>query len=168
MIKDRDERPKGFGYVEFGSLDDLKGALERSGTVSTALHGFRDTGGGGILRGIAAAVGYPQFAPRNWATLHARCAWAVYLCILSAHVELRYGMRKSSSSMSSCTMSPIFSRTMRFTDAPFFRLSDQALLFKRTDTGLRCQGYHCMDLKCTGHLRWVHGQRSFARLLASK
>ncbi|KZV77275.1 RNA-binding domain-containing protein [Peniophora sp. CONT] len=32
VIKDRDERPKGFGYVEFGSLDDLKGALERSGT----------------------------------------------------------------------------------------------------------------------------------------
>lgn len=33
MIKDRDERPKGFGYVEFGSLDDLKGALDKSGTV---------------------------------------------------------------------------------------------------------------------------------------
>ncbi|VDC04924.1 unnamed protein product [Peniophora sp. CBMAI 1063] len=32
VIKDRDDRPKGFGYVEFGSLDDLKGALAKSGT----------------------------------------------------------------------------------------------------------------------------------------
>lgn len=120
MIKDRDERPKGFGYVEFGSLDDLKGALERSGTVSAALYGYQDTDGCGTLRGIAAVVGQPQFAARNWVTLHARCAWAVYLCIPSAHIELRYGMGKSSSSISSCTMSLVFIRTLRFTDAPFF------------------------------------------------
>ncbi|KAI0313177.1 hypothetical protein OF83DRAFT_1142553 [Amylostereum chailletii] len=31
VIKDRDDRPKGFGYVEFGELDDLKKALEKSG-----------------------------------------------------------------------------------------------------------------------------------------
>ncbi|KAI0059200.1 RNA-binding domain-containing protein [Artomyces pyxidatus] len=30
VIKDRDERPKGFGYVEFEELDDLKGALALS------------------------------------------------------------------------------------------------------------------------------------------
>lgn len=35
VIKDRDERPKGFGYVEFEGLDDLKGALAQSGTVRT-------------------------------------------------------------------------------------------------------------------------------------
>ncbi|KAI0049004.1 RNA-binding domain-containing protein [Auriscalpium vulgare] len=32
VIKDRDERPKGFGYVEFEDLDDLKGALAMSGS----------------------------------------------------------------------------------------------------------------------------------------
>ncbi|KAI0259873.1 hypothetical protein BC834DRAFT_903663 [Gloeopeniophorella convolvens] len=32
VIKDRDERPKGFGYVEFEELDDLKGALAKSGS----------------------------------------------------------------------------------------------------------------------------------------
>ncbi|TFY74557.1 hypothetical protein EWM64_g9453, partial [Hericium alpestre] len=32
VIKDRDERPKGFGYVEFEDLEDLKGALAQSGT----------------------------------------------------------------------------------------------------------------------------------------
>ncbi|KAH6913230.1 hypothetical protein BKA70DRAFT_1369887 [Coprinopsis sp. MPI-PUGE-AT-0042] len=32
VIKDRDDRPKGFGYVEFQSLDDLKEAITRSGT----------------------------------------------------------------------------------------------------------------------------------------
>lgn len=35
VIKDRDDRPKGFGYVEFEGLDDLKGALAQSGTVRT-------------------------------------------------------------------------------------------------------------------------------------
>lgn len=33
VIKDRDERPKGFGYVEFEELEDLKGALTKSGSV---------------------------------------------------------------------------------------------------------------------------------------
>ncbi|KAI0035498.1 hypothetical protein K488DRAFT_82940 [Vararia minispora EC-137] len=31
VIKDRDDRPKGFGYVEFAELDDLKAALAKSG-----------------------------------------------------------------------------------------------------------------------------------------
>lgn len=34
IIKDRDEKPKGFGYVEFETLDGLKDALTRSGGVS--------------------------------------------------------------------------------------------------------------------------------------
>ena len=38
VIKDRDDRPKGFGYVEFGSVDDLKSALEKSGTVRSIRH----------------------------------------------------------------------------------------------------------------------------------
>ena len=33
VIKDRDERPKGFGYIEFEDLEDLKDALARSGSV---------------------------------------------------------------------------------------------------------------------------------------
>lgn len=32
IIKDRDEKPKGFGYVEFTELDSLKDALTRTGT----------------------------------------------------------------------------------------------------------------------------------------
>ncbi|KAJ3502005.1 hypothetical protein NMY22_g18732 [Coprinellus aureogranulatus] len=32
IIKDRDDRPKGFGYVEFESLDGLKDALSKTGT----------------------------------------------------------------------------------------------------------------------------------------
>ncbi|KAI8988271.1 hypothetical protein BDF20DRAFT_854780 [Mycotypha africana] len=31
LVRDRDERPKGFGYVEFEDLDSLKSALELSG-----------------------------------------------------------------------------------------------------------------------------------------
>jgi RNA recognition motif-containing protein len=31
IIKDRDDRPKGFGYIEFSTLDGLKDALARSG-----------------------------------------------------------------------------------------------------------------------------------------
>lgn len=31
IIKDRDDRPKGFGYIEFATLDGLKDALTRSG-----------------------------------------------------------------------------------------------------------------------------------------
>jgi RNA recognition motif-containing protein len=34
IIKDRDERPKGFGYIEFEELDGLKDAISRSGQVS--------------------------------------------------------------------------------------------------------------------------------------
>ncbi|KAF8318411.1 hypothetical protein DL93DRAFT_2075816 [Clavulina sp. PMI_390] len=34
IIKDRDEKPKGFGYVEFETLDGLKDGLSRSGGVS--------------------------------------------------------------------------------------------------------------------------------------
>lgn len=33
VIKDRDDRPKGFGYVEFADLDGLKEALEKSGSL---------------------------------------------------------------------------------------------------------------------------------------
>ncbi|KAH9068245.1 hypothetical protein EDB83DRAFT_2377738 [Lactarius deliciosus] len=33
VIKDRDERPKGFGYVEFEDLDDLKAALTKTGST---------------------------------------------------------------------------------------------------------------------------------------
>jgi RNA recognition motif-containing protein len=33
VIKDRDERPKGFGYIEFEDLEGLKDALSRSGQV---------------------------------------------------------------------------------------------------------------------------------------
>ncbi|EAU85647.1 hypothetical protein CC1G_10919 [Coprinopsis cinerea okayama7 len=32
IIKDRDDRPKGFGYVEFQTVDDLKEALGRTGS----------------------------------------------------------------------------------------------------------------------------------------
>ncbi|KAJ1307430.1 hypothetical protein OPQ81_001532 [Rhizoctonia solani] len=32
VIRDRDEKPKGFGYVEFETLDGLKNALSKSGT----------------------------------------------------------------------------------------------------------------------------------------
>ena len=31
IIKDREDRPKGFGYIEFATLDGLKDALARSG-----------------------------------------------------------------------------------------------------------------------------------------
>lgn len=34
IIKDRDDKPKGFGYVEFEDLDGLKDALGRTGSVS--------------------------------------------------------------------------------------------------------------------------------------
>lgn len=33
IIKDRDDRPKGFGYVEFQTLQDLKDGLAKSGVV---------------------------------------------------------------------------------------------------------------------------------------
>ncbi|ETW82934.1 hypothetical protein HETIRDRAFT_238319, partial [Heterobasidion irregulare TC 32-1] len=33
VIKDREERPKGFGYIEFEDLEDLKDALARSGSA---------------------------------------------------------------------------------------------------------------------------------------
>ena len=32
LVNGHDGRPKGFGYVEFATLDDLKGALERQGS----------------------------------------------------------------------------------------------------------------------------------------
>lgn len=31
IIKDREEKPKGFGYIEFATLDGLKDALAKSG-----------------------------------------------------------------------------------------------------------------------------------------
>ena len=31
IIRDRDDKPKGFGYVEFTTLDGLKKALEKDG-----------------------------------------------------------------------------------------------------------------------------------------
>ncbi len=33
IIRDRDEKPKGFGYVELEDLEGLKEALARSGSV---------------------------------------------------------------------------------------------------------------------------------------
>jgi translation initiation factor 4B len=33
IIKDRDEKPKGFGYIEFVELEGLKSALTKSGSV---------------------------------------------------------------------------------------------------------------------------------------
>ena len=35
IIKDRDEKPKGFGYVEFEDLEGLKTALTNNGQVGT-------------------------------------------------------------------------------------------------------------------------------------
>lgn len=37
IIKDRDEKPKGFGYVEFEELEGLKDALAKTGAVSAFL-----------------------------------------------------------------------------------------------------------------------------------
>ena len=34
IIHDREGKPKGFGYVEFAKLDELKDALSRTETVS--------------------------------------------------------------------------------------------------------------------------------------
>jgi RNA recognition motif-containing protein len=38
IIKDREDKPKGFAYIEFESLDGLKDALAKSGTVSARVH----------------------------------------------------------------------------------------------------------------------------------
>jgi translation initiation factor 4B len=37
IIKDREDKPKGFGYVEFAELDGLKDALAKSGNVSCSI-----------------------------------------------------------------------------------------------------------------------------------
>jgi translation initiation factor 4B len=37
IIKDRDDKPKGFGYVEFEDVEGLKDALSKSGAVSLTL-----------------------------------------------------------------------------------------------------------------------------------
>jgi hypothetical protein len=34
IIRDREDKPKGFGYVEFEDLDGLKEGLAKSGSVS--------------------------------------------------------------------------------------------------------------------------------------
>ncbi len=34
IIKDKDEKPKGFGYIEFEDVEGLKDALTKTGTVS--------------------------------------------------------------------------------------------------------------------------------------
>ena len=33
IIRDRDDKPKGFGYVEFTTVDGLKEALNKNGVV---------------------------------------------------------------------------------------------------------------------------------------
>ncbi|KAG6853963.1 hypothetical protein C0991_012109 [Blastosporella zonata] len=45
IIKDREEKPKGFGYIEFEELDGLKDALQKSGSERSA---FGGSGGGGF------------------------------------------------------------------------------------------------------------------------
>lgn len=40
IIKDRDDKPKGFGYIEFEDLDGLKEALTKSGSVSVVVSSF--------------------------------------------------------------------------------------------------------------------------------
>ena len=37
LIKDREGKPKGFGYIEFATLQDLKDGLAKSGVVSHCL-----------------------------------------------------------------------------------------------------------------------------------
>ncbi|KAJ3744237.1 hypothetical protein DFH05DRAFT_1460366 [Lentinula detonsa] len=39
LIKDRDDKPKGFGYVEFEDLDMLKDAISKNGAVGQAFSG---------------------------------------------------------------------------------------------------------------------------------
>lgn len=43
IIKDRDDKPKGFGYVEFVELDGLKDALAKTGSVSGRVISFLRT-----------------------------------------------------------------------------------------------------------------------------
>jgi RNA recognition motif-containing protein len=35
IIRDREDKPKGFGYIEFDDLEGLKEAIAKSGSVST-------------------------------------------------------------------------------------------------------------------------------------
>lgn len=37
IIRDRDEKPKGFGYIEFADLEGLTNALSKSGSVCELL-----------------------------------------------------------------------------------------------------------------------------------
>jgi RNA recognition motif-containing protein len=38
VIRDREDKPKGFGYVEFEELDGLKDALGKTGVVGARSH----------------------------------------------------------------------------------------------------------------------------------
>lgn len=38
IIRDRDDKPKGFGYIEFVDLTALKDALAKTGSVSPLLY----------------------------------------------------------------------------------------------------------------------------------
>jgi translation initiation factor 4B len=40
IIKDKDEKPKGFGYVEFHDLEALKEALLKTGSVRLSFRGI--------------------------------------------------------------------------------------------------------------------------------
>ncbi|KAG5637974.1 hypothetical protein H0H81_002418 [Sphagnurus paluster] len=48
IIKDREDKPKGFGYIEFEELDGLKDALAKSGSILTAKERGGFGGGGGF------------------------------------------------------------------------------------------------------------------------
>ena len=41
IIRDREDKPKGFGYIEFEDVEGLKEAIAKSGSVTTSSVGIR-------------------------------------------------------------------------------------------------------------------------------